>query len=152
MGIALALHILSAVVWVGGMFFAYVCLRPSLCHYDPKLRTTLWVAVLGRFFFWVRTAAAILLLSGAYMIWQLGGMRAVGPYVHVMLALGLAMMAIYLHAYFAPFRRLQRAVANENYSYAAEQVNKIRALVGTNLYIGLLVVLIAAGGRYWPHG
>jgi uncharacterized membrane protein len=30
MGIALALHVLSAVVWVGGMFFAYLCLRPAV--------------------------------------------------------------------------------------------------------------------------
>ena len=26
--IALALHVLGAVVWVGGMFAAYMCLRP----------------------------------------------------------------------------------------------------------------------------
>jgi uncharacterized membrane protein len=28
--LALALHILGAVVWVGGMFAIYVCLRPAL--------------------------------------------------------------------------------------------------------------------------
>ena len=28
MGIALFLHILAAVIWVGGMFFAHVVLRP----------------------------------------------------------------------------------------------------------------------------
>ena len=28
--IALAVHILGAVVWVGGMFAIYVCLRPAL--------------------------------------------------------------------------------------------------------------------------
>ena len=27
--LALTLHILGAVVWVGGMFAAYVCLRPA---------------------------------------------------------------------------------------------------------------------------
>ena len=27
--LALALHVLGAVVWVGGMFAAYVCLRPA---------------------------------------------------------------------------------------------------------------------------
>jgi uncharacterized membrane protein len=28
--VALALHIFGAVVWVGGMFAIYVCLRPAL--------------------------------------------------------------------------------------------------------------------------
>ena len=27
--LALALHVLGAVVWVGGMFAAYMCLRPA---------------------------------------------------------------------------------------------------------------------------
>jgi hypothetical protein len=30
--VALALHIFGAVVWVGGMFAIYVCLRPALNH------------------------------------------------------------------------------------------------------------------------
>jgi hypothetical protein len=33
--IALILHILSAVVWVGGMFFALVVLRPASGPLDP---------------------------------------------------------------------------------------------------------------------
>ena len=152
MGIALALHVLFAVIWVGGMFFAYVCLRPSLCDHDAKMKTTLWVGVLGRFFFWVRTASAVLLLSGLYMIWRFGGMKMVGPYVHIMLALGIIMMMLFLHVYFAPFRRLQRAVAAQDYPLAAAQVEQIRKLVAVNLAIGVLVVLIASGGRYLLNG
>ncbi len=33
--IALTLHILSAVVWVGGMFFALLVLRPASGLLDP---------------------------------------------------------------------------------------------------------------------
>lgn len=152
MGLALALHVLFAVIWVGGMFFAYVCLRPSLCDYDAQLKTTLWVNVLGRFFFWVRTASAVLLLSGLYMIWSLGGMKAVGPYVHIMLTLGIVMMMLFLHVYFAPFRRLKKAVSDQTYALAAAQVDQIRKLVAVNLFIGLVVVVIATGGRYWLNG
>jgi uncharacterized membrane protein len=32
--VANALHVLAAVVWVGGMFFAYVILRPVLPPYN----------------------------------------------------------------------------------------------------------------------
>jgi uncharacterized membrane protein len=149
MSIALALHVLFAVIWVGGMFFAYVCLRPSLCVLDDKTKATLWARVLGRFFLWVRMASAVLLLSGFYMIYALGGMKAVGPPVHLMLALGIVMMMIFLHVYFAPFRRLLRAVDGGDFALASKQVKQIRVLVAVNLAIGLLVVLIASGGRYF---
>jgi uncharacterized membrane protein len=38
---ALALHILGAVVWVGGMFAIYVCLRPALSTLEPPQRLRL---------------------------------------------------------------------------------------------------------------
>jgi len=34
-GWVLAVHVLCAVLWVGGMFFAYVVLRPSLSVLEP---------------------------------------------------------------------------------------------------------------------
>jgi uncharacterized membrane protein len=151
MGIALALHVLSVVVWVGGMVFAYFCLRPALCDADAKMKTTLWVQVLTRFFRAVFAAVAAILASGLYMIYALGGMHAVGLYVHLMLGFGVVMMLIFLHVYFAPFGRLKRAVARQDFSAAATQVNQIRAFVGTNLYIGLLVIVIATCGRYYLH-
>jgi uncharacterized membrane protein len=48
--VALILHALSAVVWVGGMFFAHQMLRPAAATLDPKPRFLLWSRVLGRFF------------------------------------------------------------------------------------------------------
>src|SRR4029077_19786338 len=39
--LALALHILGAVVWVGGMFAIYVCLRPALGTLEPPQRLRL---------------------------------------------------------------------------------------------------------------
>jgi uncharacterized membrane protein len=39
--VALALHIFGAVVWVGGMFAIYVCLRPALGTLEPPQRLRL---------------------------------------------------------------------------------------------------------------
>jgi hypothetical protein len=39
--LALALHTLGAVVWVGGMFAIYVCLRPALGTLEPPERLRL---------------------------------------------------------------------------------------------------------------
>ena len=48
--LALALHILGAVVWVGGMFAAYMCLRPAAGPLDPPVRLKLWSAFFQKFF------------------------------------------------------------------------------------------------------
>ncbi|MDE0856125.1 MAG: CopD family protein [Nevskia sp.] len=146
LGIALALHVLSAVVWVGGMFFAYQCLRPSLAELGAAERTALWSRVLGRFFGWVLIAAPLILLSGLWMMFN--ELPVVQLRVHLMMGLGIAMMLLFLHVYFAPFRRLRRAVAAGDTPLAAQQVGTIRKLVAVNLTLGLAVVLIATAGKY----
>jgi uncharacterized membrane protein len=146
----LALHILAAVIWVGGMFFAYVVLRPSVGPLEPALRLPLWHRVFGRFFPWVSAAVAVLLASGLGMVFgYFGGFKGVGLHVHVMLTTGIVMMLLYGHLYFAPWRRFQAAVAAGDLTLAASQLNQIRRIVGINLVLGLITVVIGASGRYW---
>ena len=109
MGIPLGLHVLSAVVWVGGMFFAYNCLRPSMAQLAPAERTALWGRTLGRFFGWVGCAIVLILGSGFWMVHMEGGLAAAQLRVHLMLAVGGLMMLLFLHVLFAPYRRLRRA-------------------------------------------
>src|SRR6516165_4765876 len=61
--IGVAFHIVAAVIWVGGMFFALVVLRASTGPLDPPTRLALWQRVFGRFFPWVWGAVAVLLVS-----------------------------------------------------------------------------------------
>ena len=52
--ILLFLHLTGVAVWVGGMFFAWVCLRPvAAVQLQPPARLSLWLAVFARFFPWV---------------------------------------------------------------------------------------------------
>jgi len=146
MGIALVLHVLSAVVWVGGMFFAYLCLRPAVAPLTPAERTALWARVLGHFFNWVLIAVPLILLSGLWMM--MNELPVVPLRVHLMLGIGILMMLLFLHVYFAPFRRLRRAVAAGDTPLAATQIGTIRKLVAVNLSLGIVVVLIATAGRY----
>ena len=115
MGIALFLHILAAVIWVGGMFFAHVVLRPIAAgQLEPPVRLTLWVGVFKRFFPLVFAAIATLLVTGYWMILSFyGGFAAVGLHVHIMIWTGYVMILIFFHVFFAPFKRLKRAVAAE---------------------------------------
>ncbi len=150
MSIAVTLHLLAAVIWVGGMFFAHQVLRPVAADLlEPPLRQPLWVGVFGRFFPWVWVAVITIPLTGYWMLFQVfGGMGNVGLYVHIMHALGLVMIAIYLYVYFVPYQGLKRAVAAQVWPEGKGHIDRIRDLVGINMILGLITIAVAAGGRY----
>ena len=147
--IGLAFHIVAAVIWVGGMFFAYVVLRPGMSPLEPAIRLPLWHRVFSRFFLWVWLSIAVLLASGFAMVFLgFGGFATVGAYVRVMMALGIVMMVIYTYLYVVPWRRFARAVSTADWPAANKHIGQIRLLVGSNLVLGLVTVVIGASGRY----
>ncbi|WP_111496967.1 CopD family protein [Marinobacter bohaiensis] len=150
MGFLIALHTLAAVIWVGGMFFAYVALRPAAVQVlEPAQRAALWGATLARFFLWVWIAVVVLLLSGfATLGLYFDGLGSAGWHVHAMVTLGAVMMLLFLHVWFAPYRRLKQALANQDIPEAGRRIGQIRKFVLANLVLGIVVVLIASGGRY----
>jgi uncharacterized membrane protein len=144
------LHLLSVVVWVGGMFFAYMFLRPvAAAQLEPPQRLRLWVGVFSRFFPFVWAAIILLPLTGYMMIFSIWQSMAATPiYVHLMNGLGTVMILIYLHVYFAPFNRLKKAVAAEKWPEGGAALGQIRQLVGINTILGLLVISMAGAGRF----
>ena len=147
---SLVLHALSAVVWVGGMFFAHQVLRPAAGALDPRPRLVLWSRVLGRFFAWVIAAIVLLLASGYLLVFAVfGGFGKVGLNVHLMQGLGILMMLLFFHLYFAPWRRFRLAVGREDWAEGGRQLSQIRTIVTINLVLGLFVVAIGSSGRYW---
>ena len=148
--IAVILHALSAVVWVGGMFFAHQVLRPSAMGLEAAPRLELWSRVLGRFFLWVIAAIMLLLATGLAMVFSIfGGFAHLAHYVQLMMGLGIVMMLLFLHLYFAPWRRFRAAVARRDWAEGGRQLGQIRSIVTLNLILGLIVVGIGASGRYW---
>ena len=147
---ALILHTLAAVIWVGGMFFAHQALRPAAVALEPGPRLLLWRRVLGRFFAWVIAAIVLLLASGFTMISAvLGGFGRIGLYIQLMIGIGILMMLLFFHLYFAPWRRFRAAVAREDWMEGGRQLAQIRTIVTINLALGLVVVAIGSSGRYW---
>jgi uncharacterized membrane protein len=148
--VGLAFHILAAVIWVGGMFFAHMCLRPSAGSLEPTIRLPLWHRVLSHFFPWVWLSILALLVSGFAMVFLgFGGFAAVGSHVHIMMALGIVMMVIFAYLYFAPWRHFRRAVPATDWPVAGKNIWQIRLLVTVNLVLGVITVVIGASGRYW---
>lgn len=159
----LFLHVLAVVVWVGGMFVMHFAVRPSAAELlQPPQRLPLMAATLRRFFGWVTIAVLTVLATGLLMFFGIGmaagatlgakhafveGLRLAHLSVHIMFAVGLVMMAIYAHIRTAPFKRLQKAVAAQDWAAAAPQLNQIRVLVAINLVLGIAVIAVATLGR-----
>ena len=153
MAIALTLHLLAAVIWVGGMFLAYVCLRPAAADVlEPPERLMLWRKLFQSFFKWVWLVVATLIITGHGMIALYGGFGAIGKHVHIMLALGYLMFFLFAHLFFAPFKRLKQHVDAKNWPEAGKQLNQIRKIVAINLALGLITVAIASGGKFFLNG
>jgi uncharacterized membrane protein len=150
MAILVALHALAAVAWVGGMFFAYMVLRPSAGPLEPRLRLALWQRVFGRFFPWVFASIAVLLASGYAMLFlHFGGFKGAGLHIHLMQATGILMMLLFLHLFFSPWRKFSRAVEAGEFDSAAQALNQIRRIVAINLVLGIVTIAAGASGRFW---
>jgi uncharacterized membrane protein len=148
MAIFKLLHIFSVVVWVGGMFFAYMVLRPSigqLLKLPERIR--LWDRVLGRFFRWVWLAVFMLLLSGFYLIYLFGGMAGMPPFIHLMMGGGIVMMLIFAYVFFGCYVRFNMLAAEKEWHQAEEVLVTIRKLVATNLVLGLMTIAIEVAGK-----
>ena len=148
--IALTLHILAVVIWVGGMFFAYMCLRPAAGELDPPVRLGLWSRVFARFFPWVWASVLMLWATGLWIIFvYYGGFSGIkkAPHIHLMLTFALAMTGIYWYVYFSLFSRFQSALKGGDFNQAAAGLNRIRVMIAVNLTLGILTVIIGAGGR-----
>jgi uncharacterized membrane protein len=140
MTVLLFLHVVSDVVWVGGMFLAYMAVRPAAAEVlDPPQRLKLWTAIFRRFFPWVWAAVTLILVSGFAMLSQLA---AIPAYIIGMAVIGIVMSAIFMHLYFAPFGRLKRAVAAEDWKAGGAALNQIRRLVAVNLTLGLVNIAV----------
>ena len=141
-GWLLALHLLCAVVWVGGMFFALAVVRPSVAVLEPAQRIALHNRIFRRFFLVIWHAMPLILLSGYGMVFgEYGGFQNLPWNVNAMQAIGLVMVLVFLAIFFGPWRRFRAAASTAR---AAEAAERIRRLILINLVLGLIVVVLAA--------
>jgi uncharacterized membrane protein len=132
--LAFALHVLGAVVWVGGMFAIYVCLRPALVTVEPPQRLRLMHVTFQKFFPWVWTAVLLLLVSGYSMVFIVfGGFAAVGLHVHLMQGIGWLMIALFVWLFHGPWLAFKRAVDAEDWPSAGNSLDRIRQIISVNL-------------------
>lgn len=143
------LHVLSVVVWIGGMVFAHFFLRPALAALEPPLRLRLMHDVLGRFFKAVLVASLLTLASGLWMLGRYArqavqaGAQVDMPLAWTLMAvLGTAMVAIFMHIRFALYIRLGRALAASDWSAGGAALAQVRRWVSVNLALGVFIIVV----------
>jgi uncharacterized membrane protein len=101
-----------------------------------------------RFFSLVLAAIAILLLTGSHMYMTVfkaskavsGGVVGVPMGWSVMVGIGVVMMLLFGHIYFAGFAKFKRALAAEQWPVAAQAAAQINRLVVVNFVLGWLAI------------
>jgi uncharacterized membrane protein len=150
MNLAVAFHILSAVVWVGGMFAAYVCLRPAAVALEGPQRLRLWRNFFQKFFPWVWASILLLLASGYWMLMMnFGGFAHAPLYINLMQTIGWVMIALFVWLFHGPWLAFKRAADAEAWPVAAATLNRIRQIIMVNLPLGFIVVIIGGTGGLW---
>lgn len=145
---ALTIHLLAAVIWVGGMFFAHMALRPAANSVlEPPQRLPLMNAVFGHFFPWVWGVVLAILGSGFWLMFTFFG-GGIPLYQWVMAVLGSLMALIFIALYSLPYQQLRRALYQAQLPQAAAALVKIRRMIGLNLILGLLVIVVTVLGKY----
>ena len=146
-------HLLSVIVWIGGMVFVQFFLRPAVAALAAPERVRLMHDVLGRFFNAVLVAAGLVLGSGLWMMGRMGraaaqsGVKVSMPLEWiVMAALGLVMLGIFGHIRFVLYRRLTRDVTAADWPAGGAALARIRTWVMVNLALGVLIVAITLLG------
>jgi uncharacterized membrane protein len=148
--LAFVLHIFGAVVWVGGMFAIYICLRPALVTLEPPERMRLMRATFQRFFPWVWLAILLLLASGYWMVFRVfGGFAGAGLPIHLMQGIGWVMILLFVWLFHGPWLAFKRAVDAADWATAGVSLNRIRQIIAINLPLGLIVILTGASGPFW---
>jgi uncharacterized membrane protein len=143
----LLLHLLGVITWVGGMFFAYFCLRPAAAGtLQLPQRLPLWSATLERFLRYTAVAVLLVLFSGLAMFSRFG-FNAAPVGWHFMFALGLLMAVLFSYVYFVLHPRLRAHCSSSAWPAAAQALNAIRRLVAVNLALGLCIVVAAVSAR-----
>ena len=143
----LFLHLVSVVIWVGGMFFAYLCLRPAAGRVlEAHHRLPLWAATFSRFLKFSAVAVVTIIATGFAMLLPVG-MKFAPVGWHIMLSVGLLMALIFIYVYVVLYPRLCNQCEAATWPAAATTLNSIRKMVGLNLVLSVIAIAAAAFAR-----
>lgn len=137
--ITLWLHYLATVMWIGGMAFNIMVLRPSMVVLDQNQRPVLGARVLKRFIIFAWLSIAVLVLTGISISYnRIASDNIPATYGIVLLGKHFVTSIMILVVAWVSF------VLSEKLAPFAPKPDTILMLVKTNLSLGALVLLLTA--------
>ncbi|MFA4957193.1 MAG: CopD family protein [Candidatus Methanoperedens sp.] len=138
--ITLWLHYLATVMWIGGMAFNLLVLRPSMIVIDQNQRPVLGTKVLKRFIIFAWLSIAVLILTGIPIGLSHAAFENIfsTTYGIVLLSKHFVTLIMILIVTWVSF------VLSKKLASFAPKPNTILILVKTNLSLGILVLLLTA--------
>lgn len=138
--ITLWLHYLATVMWIGGMAFNILVLRPSMVAIDQNQRPVLGTTVLKRFIIFAWLSIVVLILTGISIALSRAAFQDIFSTTYGIVLLGkhvvtLIMILIVTWISFVLSKRL---------APFAPKPDTILTLVKTNLSLGILVLVLTA--------
>ena len=142
------LHLIAGIIWMGGMTFMLFALRPAALELlEPQVRARLMEGVWRRFFNIVLVSIAVLFFTGMNLyttafraVKAATGVGSVSLGWNLMVVIGIVMMLIFGHIYFAGFRKFKRALAASEWPAAAKAAVQINRMVIINFVLGWLAI------------
>ena len=148
MAIAVTLHLLGVIVWVGGMFFAHMVLRGALNRsLEPQERLPVMLKVFDGFFPWVWASVILILASGYWMLF-VAFQAETTFWLGFMSVIGTLMAGIFVFIYTFPYHQLANALKTHDMPKAVSAITLVRQLILTNLILGLVITVVSLFGKH----
>jgi len=143
--IIIFLHVISAVIWVGGMIAIRVAVHPSLQSIeDSKIKLGKTLEIVGRLFKLVMPFIIILLITAIIMIVALG---LKGGLVYIKETIWTIMFLNYAFMYYKR-EKAQKLFNNNNLKEAKEEVKLLpNTLLPLNIVLGVIAILLGVNLR-----
>lgn len=138
--ITLWLHYLATIMWIGGMAFNILVLRPSMAAIDKNQRPVLGATVLKRFIIFAWLSITVLILTGIPIAFSRVAFEDIldTTYGIVLLSKHFVTLIMILIVTWVSF------VLSKKLASFAPKPDTILILVKTNLSLGILVLLLTA--------
>jgi len=138
------LHVISAVIWVGGMIAIRFAVHYSMQNIlEPKIKLGRTLENLKRFFNILLPFIALLLITALILIFGLEFKNTpLNKFVHMKESIWVAMTLIYITVYIKR-NKAQKAFDNEDFKEAKKQLAPIAKIyIPLNIFLGLVAIYL----------
>lgn len=143
------LHVLAAVIWIGGMVFNILVVRPSMAVIDASQRIKLAVAMLKRFIRLVLASIGLLAITGILMaLPKFSLTTAYGITLLFKITIVGVMISIVIFIRYSLLPKLEFLIVQSSPD-VSKTIGRIVALVKINLAFGVFVLLLSEFLAFW---